>query len=333
MGARLSASWILVGLTLGFGLSACSAPAEEERRPPGGSPPGGIRITPDVVYGHKAGLALTFDVYRPAVAGGPAVIFVNSGGFVSGQLRQYETTSRDEYRFLSPAELHLEGQSETIPLLAQFSFAPLLDAGFTVFDVRHGGSPWFKLPEMVADVRDAVRFIHDNAAEFGVDPNRMGLWGASAGGYLALKTALTGEEGAAEAVEAPDRASWVRAVAAYYPAGFDLASDAERFPELIANLPALQIEISVLDSLSLRHHISSDDPPCLIIHGTEDFPFITEPSESVCVALARVGVECRRIAIPGTGHEFRGSDGYQPETGERASREVVAWFEEKLAPR
>jgi dipeptidyl aminopeptidase/acylaminoacyl peptidase len=70
-----------------------------------------------------------------------------------------------------------------------------------------------------------------------------------------------------------------------------------------------------------------------VIYGTEDFPFITQPSESVYVALTRVGVECRRIAIPGTGHEFRGPQGYQPEAAEQASREIVAWFEETLAAR
>jgi len=327
-----SASRILVGLTLGFGLSACSRP----RR--GTTAAGRVAARQ---HPHHPGCGL-----RPQGRDGADLRCLPSGrdhrrrrdlrqqwGVCLRPAAPVRDHLMERIPFLPSAELHLVGQSETIPLLAQFSFAPLLEAGFTVFDVRHGGSPWFKLPEMVADVRDAVRFIHVNAAEFGVDPNRMGLWGASAGGYLALKAALTGEEGAADAVEAPAGAGRVRAVATYYPPGFDLASDAKHFPELIAELPALQIELAVLDSLSLRHYISSDDPPCLIIHGTEDFPFITEPSESVCVALSRVGVECRRIAIPATGHEFRGSEGYQPETGARASREVVAWFEEKLAPR
>ncbi|MCP4571413.1 MAG: hypothetical protein GY838_03605 [bacterium] len=48
-----------------------------------GAVPEGLRIDPDVTYGHKAGLALTFDVYRPASQNGAAVLFINSGGFRS----------------------------------------------------------------------------------------------------------------------------------------------------------------------------------------------------------------------------------------------------------
>ena len=255
-------------------------------------------------------MALTFDVYRPAVPNGAAVIFVNSGGFVSGQIRQCEAVGWGEYRFVPPAELHLEGQTERIPLLAQFSFAPLLEAGFTLFDVRHAWGPGFPLPEIVADIRDAVRFIHANAVELRVDPDRIGLWGASAGGYLALHAAFANEEPAAGVEGLTAGTGRARSVAVYYPAGYDLAGDTERFPELIAELPALQVDAAVLDSLSLRHTLS--------------------PSESVCVGLTRLGVECRRIAIPGTGHEFRGPDGYRPEAGEQASQAVVAWFRETL---
>ncbi len=307
--------WKSAGLILAFALCAGS--------PADAGAADGVTVTPDVVYGHKAGMALTFDLFRPATANGAAVIFINSGGFVSGQLRQCESTGWGVWRFVPAAELRIAGVPVALPVLAQFSFGPLLDAGFTVFDVRHGYSSSFKLPDIVSDVRQAVRFIRDNATHLDIDADRIGLWGASAGGYLALEAALADDAG-------PGR---VRAVAVYYPAGFDLAGDTVRFPELLANLPALQIGAAVLDSLSLRHYVSPDDPPCLIIFGTTDAPFITEPSDSLCASLTRAGVACRRIAIPGTGHEFRGPAGYQPENGERAAREVVAWFREQLTVR
>ncbi len=283
----------------------------------------GVTVMPDVVYGHKGGMALTFDLFRPAAPNGAAVIFVNSGGFVSGQLRQCESAGWEAWRFVPAAGLRIADVPVALPLLAQFSFGPLLDAGFTVFDVRHGCGPGFKLPDIVSDVHQAVGFIRGNAAHLDVDADRIGLWGASAGGYLALEAALTANPGVGR----------VRAAAVYYPAGFDLAGDTARFPELLANLPALQVGAAVLDSLSLRHYVSPDDPPCLIIFGTDDAPFITEPSDSLCASLTRAGVACRRIAIPGTGHEFRGPDGYQPENGERALREVVAWFGGQLTVR
>src|SRR5215212_3294563 len=74
-----------------------------------------VEIVPDVVYGHKDGMALTFDVLKPkGNANGAAVIFMVSGGWVSNY---------------SP------------PQRAAEQFKSLLDKGFTVIPVRHGSSP------------------------------------------------------------------------------------------------------------------------------------------------------------------------------------------------
>ena len=92
-----------------------------------------ISVTPDIPYGSRHGVQLSFDVYAPPDANGAAVLFINSGGFISGQLVQYAKTGPSEYRFLEPTELATQGASPPIPLLAQFSFRGLLNAGFRVF--------------------------------------------------------------------------------------------------------------------------------------------------------------------------------------------------------
>ena len=85
-----------------------------------------VTITPDVVYGHKYGLATTFDVFQPTEgSNGAAVLFMVSGGW---------------YSSWSPPER------------TQNLFRPLTDRGFTVFAVRHGSSPKFSIAEAVADV-------------------------------------------------------------------------------------------------------------------------------------------------------------------------------------
>jgi acetyl esterase/lipase len=274
-------------------------------------------------------MALTFDLYRPANPNGGAVLFISSGGFVSGQAYQYERDGWESYRYLEAHELHLEGDPTPIPLFEQFSFTPLLEAGLTVLDVRHGSSPTFRLPAIVDDLQRAVEFVRTHAAHLEIDADRIGVWGGSSGGYLALHLALAARAGGSEG-GIPPGSSGIRAAAAYYPAGFDFASDADRFPEVIQSLPALQVERAVLDSLSLKHHMRSDAPATLIVYGAEDFPIITGPSEAVCAGLTAVGAECRRVVFPGTGHEFRGPEGYQPEYGRQALSEVVAWFERRL---
>ena len=80
-----------------------------------------VTITPDVVYGHKLGLAMTCDVFTPADdANGAAVLFMVSGGWYSNW---------------------------TPPKQFQHFVKPLTDKGFTVFAVRHGSSPRFSIAE------------------------------------------------------------------------------------------------------------------------------------------------------------------------------------------
>lgn len=100
------------------------------------------RIQTDVVYGDKDGMALTFDVLHPAEANGAGIIFIQSGGWYS------------------------IWKEPRTPLPA---CQPLLDRGFTVFAVYHGSAPRYVIPEAVADMRRAVRFIHLHAKEFGVE--------------------------------------------------------------------------------------------------------------------------------------------------------------------
>jgi dipeptidyl aminopeptidase/acylaminoacyl peptidase len=275
-------------------------------------------VQPNIVYGHRHGSSLSFDVYRPDQANGAAVLFINSGGFVSGQLVQCTATESSEWRFLEPHELSVQGAEPPIPLLAQFSFAGLLGRGFTVFDVRHANHPPATLDQMVEDIHDAARCILEHATEHGIDTSRVGLWGASAGGYLALQLGLAFD------------GDPFAAISTYYPAGYDFVEDMRRFPEIAASLPALDIETGVLDALSLKHHVKRGAPPTLIVYGTGDMPFITETCEALCDGLRSRQNEVRRVAIPGTGHEFRSEAGYQEEHGSRAVAEMIGWFAEHI---
>ncbi len=122
----------------------------------------------DLVYGRSYGTALTFDVFRPTgKPNGAAVIFAVSGGWVS-----------------TPELLDS-------PVFALF-VNPLTSRGYTVFR----GLP--RMPAQISDSRKssggninrAVRFIRMHASDYGVDPQRIGIMGASAGGHLSLMQAF-----------------------------------------------------------------------------------------------------------------------------------------------
>ena len=99
-----------------------------------------------VIYGHKDGLALTFDVFEPDIEpNGSAVVFIVSGGWFS--------------KWSPPA------QTRTL-------LSPFLAAGYTGFAVRHGSSPRYSIAEAVADVRRAIRTIRHDAKQYSIDSNR-----------------------------------------------------------------------------------------------------------------------------------------------------------------
>jgi acetyl esterase/lipase len=262
-----------------------------------------VDTIPDVVYGHKDGLAMTFDVVKPkANANGAAVIFMVSGGWVSN------------YR---------------PPQQAATQFKDLLDKGFTLIAVRHGSSPKYLIPEIVSDVRRAVRYIRHNAKQWGVDPDRLGVFGGSAGGHLALVLGTASDDGDPNAKEdfmkESDR---VASVVAYFPP-VDLRPLARGLNPpptggTLDRFPALNFEKEKAADYSPIVHVSPDDPPTLLIHGDKDSLVPVNNSKVIHEAFQKNNVKTQLIIIEGADHGFRGED------AKRANAAMAAWFEQTL---
>ncbi len=253
--------------------------------------------TQDVIYGRKYGLALTMDVFTPKQANGVGVIFVVSGGWYSG-----------------PQAIH--------PLFA----APLLKRGYTVFAVVHGSQPKFTVPEIVEDMHRAVRFVRHNAARFKIDPDCLGIYGASAGGHLSLMMGTTGKDGDPKAADPVDRiSSRVQAVACFFPPT-DFLNWGEKGKELLNR--ALQppftaavdfheydkekaLFVPVTDEKKLReimrqispaHHVNARNAPTFIIHGDKDKLVPVQQSELILAKFKEAGVPAELIVRKGDKH-------------------------------
>jgi acetyl esterase/lipase len=260
-----------------------------------------------VVYGHKDGVALVYDVIHPDEPSGAGVVYMVSGGWFS---------------VWQPPERRL----------AQFQ--GLLDAGFTVFAVHHASAPRYKVPEAVSDVRAAVRHIQANAESYGVDAGRLGVWGGSAGGHLSLMLGLNPEAPPLSApaegrgsmlgphyLYAEDPAPLAAVVAYYPPVDLrPLAGPNERFPAL--DFPAEQAA-----GISPILFVSDDDPPVLLIHGDADELVPIRNSEALTAEFEKVGVAHDFIVIEGGDHGFR-----NPADRSAAYQAMVAWFKAHLLP-
>jgi acetyl esterase/lipase len=265
-----------------------------------------VAIERDVVYGHKVGMALTYDVVRPEEnANGKGVLFMVSGGWFSVWFPP-ENMIRSESEVANPLET-------------------LVDHGFTVFLVRHGSGHKFTVPEAVDDVRRAALHIRENAARFGVDPEKLGVLGGSAGGHLSLMLGTTPpavETRPNEKTPPPPAEPIVAAVVALFPPTdlADYVTD-EKFRK---DFPALQFEADLSESVSPLAHVSADDAPALLIHGTEDDLGPIKHSQQIQKALDESQVPNKLLVIEGAGHSFQGED------ERRAIAAMVAWFEEHL---
>lgn len=242
-------------------------------------------VTPDVIYGHKAGMALTYDVFRPDSANGAGLIHVVSGGWNS--------------RYNPPDSVIND-------------YRPYLDAGFTIFALRHGSSPPFQLPETVDDVILGSWQIRKDAHKFDVDSLRLGIFGGSSGGQLALMAGLSGERHP------------VSAIVAFFP-----PVDMRNIPDFMkAMFPAFNFDTTRAASISPILFASPDDPPTLLIHGDNDYIVSVKQSERMEAALEENGVVSHLIIYKGMSHG--NSFGAKGKYYKECTDETVNWFKKYL---
>ncbi|MEI7899488.1 MAG: glycosyl hydrolase, partial [bacterium] len=301
---------------------ASSAAGGDTERPAPARKPAAYTRTDDIIYGRKYGMALTMNLLKPASPNGAAVLWVVSGGFFSSH---EETLSPG---FVSRVE-------------------PLLSRGYTVFLVVHGSAPQFELREVTKDIHRAVRFVRCRAGDYGIDPQRIGITGGSAGGYLATWLGTTGCDGDAASADPVERASSrVQAVACFFPGtnwmnfptpGDDVIAISERLgtisgfrfkeyePKKREFIPILDREKvrGILKELSPINHVTAQSAPMLFIFGDKDtITTIQTQGTPMLEKLKAAGVPCDIIVKPGLGHSWPGI--------EKDSEAIADWFDAHL---
>ena len=245
----------------------------------------------EIIYGRKDGMALTMTVVTPALkSNGRAIISLLSGNWVS-------------------ADRMREGFAERTGMY--------LEKGYTVFGVMVSSQPRYAIPDEVADLKRAVRFIRYNAKEYGVDPGKIGITGSSSGGHLSLMIATADDITDSKSTDPVDKvSSRVQAAAVFYPptdfinfggvnttgtinqAGLVMARVAAAFDFKVWN-DTTGTYVSVVDNkkrlaiakeISPINAVSSDDPPVIIIHGDKDVLVPKQQSESIIAKFKEAGV-------------------------------------------
>ncbi|MGA0605580.1 prolyl oligopeptidase family serine peptidase [Phenylobacterium sp. VNQ135] len=256
----------------------------------------------DVIYGHRDGMALTYDVFRPVKkANGALVVNMVSAGWRSSWAPPEERQAR---------------------------YQALIDKGFTVVALYHSSAPRFQAPDAVTDVRLGMRHIKLHARDYGADPARIGVWGASAGGHLALVAGLMADDGDPAAANPLERSgNRVAAVVAYFPPT-DLAVLLQGRPKA----GPIAFDDKLLPSISPIHAVDPRDPPTLLLHGDADRGVPPAQSEMMHAALDKAGVENALKMFAGADHDFyvKGDPARTDAYATEAMTAMVAWFERHL---
>lgn len=196
----------------------------------------------------------------------PAMVFFHGGGWTSGGPTQF--TQHGDY-------LATRGM---VCIQVEYRLIKKGDKGPPV--------------ECVADAKSAMRWVRSHAAKLGIDPNRIGAGGGSAGGHLAAFVSMV--EGLDDPQDDLKVSPKANALALFNPV-FDNGPDqgwghsrvGERFKEF-----------------SPAHNITPDDPPAIIFLGTQDKLIPVAVVERFKANMEKAGVRCEAKFYEGQGHGF-----------------------------
>jgi len=255
-------------------------------------------------FAKPGGESLQLNLARPKTPSGrtPAILCIHGGGFRAGKR---------------------EGWDARCKLLAEH--------GYAAATVTYRLAPKFPFPAAVEDVKAAVRWLRANAEKYGIDPERIGVVGDSAGGHLAQFLGVTG--GVAQFEGDGGHASFssrVACVVNYYgPSDFT-----KSYGKSVDAAEVLPLWLGGDDTKEHKRHILASPlywvtptaAPTLLLQGTEDKYVNHEQAVWMRDKLKAAEVEVEFLSLEGAGHGFKGAD------AEKAWKAALDFFERHLKP-
>ena len=306
-------SWFWIGM--------CIAGSVLAQTPPAGAPgpsmappmldttigfPRDVTLHGDIVYASPRGFRpLTLDLYLPrSKAPLPLLIFVHGGGWAGGTARSAEIIG------------------DNFPAM----FAGFSAKGYAVASISYRLSSEAKFPAQVQDLNAAIRFLRGQSEKFGLDAQRIVVWGASAGAHIAMLAALDCKQHRLDASAASGPSTCVTAVVDWF--GPTMLGTQNPSPTALAYVGCPPSECAdawkhtdILDSLSAAA------PPFLIVHGDADTTVPFAQSKALLAALDRLSVKATLKTVPNGNHLFRGAA--RPDI-DAAIRDTFAFVETQL---
>jgi acetyl esterase/lipase len=288
--------WILAGTALAASAASArlrdfpvaAAPVLEDHFP--SVPvafPDGVRAWRDIVYQQLPGYRpQRLDIYVPATPGPhPLILYIHGGGWMAGHTRH-------------------SGALADFPKV----LAALAAEGFTVASLEYRLSAEARFPAQLQDANAALRFLASHAAEYRIDPARIGLWGGSAGGHLAALTGLACRNVSLDPKATQDHCA--SAIVTWYGV-YDFSAmnatpdgNAAGGKLLGCEGPCPADKIAAVSPVT---YVGAHNPAFLLIHGEVDKTVPVAQSHLGEAALRKAGGSVDSIYIPAVDHSFIGA--------------------------
>jgi len=244
-----------------------------------------------VEYCRPNGVPLAMDLYMPTASArsgrpAPVALYMHGGG-IWGDRKMYglgATQANHDGALFTPLQQRLNAR------------------GFVVASIDYRLPPSTPWPAQIGDAKCAVRFLRAHAADLGIDPKRIGVWGSSFGGLLASLLGLTRPEAGFDHGQYVEHSSAVQAVVDMFGiADLNEIDDASLFGQFV-------LQNTFSNSSEVRHsaspitYVAPGAPPFLILQGSEN-PMV-RPSQSALLTqdLHSAGVPATLIEVQGTEH-------------------------------
>jgi acetyl esterase/lipase len=257
--------------------------------------------TEDVVYADAGNRPLHMDIYKPASGGnGAAVLIVHGGAWRQGSRKMLAEHAR-----------HLARD------------------GFVALAMEYRLTPEAHYPACIHDVKRAIRWAKNEAANLGFDPEKLCLQGHSAGAHLVLLAAGTQNDAR---LDPPDADTSIpatcAAVAAVYPPTLMYVGTSRPSGGTAASaLPGSDIDEETAALASPISHVSASFPPVALFHGDEDKTVPITASRRFEEALRSAGGKCDLTIWSGLPHGF----GNHPEIRPMMMTSIATFFRRRVA--
>lgn len=255
----------------------------------------GVNITRDIPYADSKIPRQKLDIALPEKPASdkplPVIVLIHGGGWQGGT--------------------HGPFLSRAIPLVRSGEFAAV-SIGYRLTDQ---GS-W---PIQIHDCQAGLRWVKANAEKYNWDPERIVLWGSSAGGHLVAMLGVSADDPSIDGKLGPhtEESLKVAGVIDFFgpanmatmgdPPGFERHNAADSPESKLLGGPVKEVP-EVAKAASPQTYVSAGDAPFLILHGTKDSTVPFQQSVDFHAALKKAGVDSTFVPVEGAGHGFAGQE-------------------------